>query len=62
MVNLDLQVHVLRLQKGQEHFIFVFDREHIHDVLHTLSLWAMNPDIDLTWYDAARLSKELRDW
>ena len=60
--RLELQVHVLRLQKGNEHFIFVYDREHIHDVLHTLSRWASTPELAFSWYDAARLSSEVRNW
>jgi hypothetical protein len=60
--TVESQVHVLRLQKGREHFVFIYDRDHVSDVLHTLSRWASTPDIDLSWYDAARLSHEVRNW
>ena len=62
MNRFGLQIHVMRLERNGEHFIFVYDREHISDVIQTLGRWASTPELDFSWYDAARLSKEVRSW
>jgi hypothetical protein len=56
------QVHVIRLDKGVEHYVFLYDKHHIKEVLLQLSRWAMNPELTLNWFDAARLSHEVRNF
>jgi len=58
----ELQVRVMRLDKGGEQFIFIYTNEHLKELLQTLTRWAMDEELAFTWYDAARLSKEVREW
>jgi trehalose utilization protein len=62
MLLTESQVHVLRLDKGHEHYLFMYTKEHVRDVLRMLAHWAGNPDLSFNWYDAARLSHEIRKW
>lgn len=59
---MDDEVHVLRLDKNGEHYVFVYTAEHRRDMLRQLTRWAKNPDLSFGWYDAARLSHEIRNW
>lgn len=54
-------INVLALVKGEERYIFLFDDEHRADTLRTLGRFASNPDLAFTWYDAAILSKKIRE-
>jgi hypothetical protein len=60
MVNVTEEIHVLRLDKGGEMWIFIFDRAHVTDLLQTFGRWAADQELTFTWYDAARLSHEVR--
>lgn len=53
-------VRVLALVKGEERYVFAFVDRHRADVLRTLGRFASNPDLSFTWYDAAVLSKKIR--
>lgn len=54
------EVHVIRLDKGDEHYVCMYDKRHTREMLHRLSQWATNPNLSFSWYDAARLSHEVR--
>ena len=54
------EVHVVCLEKDCEHYVLMYTAPHTRDVLHRLSEWANNPELSFGWYDAARLSHEVR--
>ena len=58
---MDKEINVLALVKGEERFIFLYDDENRTETLRTLGRFAADPEIDFTWYDAAVLSKRIRD-
>ena len=58
---MDKEVNVLALVKGEEKFIFLFDDENRDETLRQLARFAADPELDLSWYDAAMLSRKIRD-
>lgn len=58
---MDKEVNVLALVKGEERFLFLFDDENRTETLRTLGRFAADPDLDFTWYDAAVLSRKIRE-
>lgn len=58
-----LQDHVLTvaLAKGQERYVIVFDESETCEAMRTIGRWASNPELSFSWYDAARLSAEIRN-
>ena len=58
---MDREINVLALVKGEERFIFLFDDENRDETLRQLARFAANPELDFTWYDAAMLSRKIRD-
>jgi len=55
------EVNVLALVKGEERFVFLFDDDNRDESLRQLARFAANPDLDFTWYDAAMLSRKIRE-
>lgn len=55
------EFNFLGLIKGQERYLFVFADEHRQDVLRTFGQFAANPELSFSWYDAAVLSRRVRD-
>lgn len=55
------EVNVLALVKGEERFLFLFDDQNRDQTLRQLARFAANPELDFTWYDAAMLSRKIRD-
>ena len=53
-------INCMRLVKGAERYVFIFDDAHRAEVLRTLGRFAMNPDLSFDWYDAATLSQRIR--
>jgi hypothetical protein len=49
----------IALVKGKERYILFYDN--VSDALQTLSRWAVDPELSFTWYDAAVMSKRLRN-
>lgn len=52
------------LIKGEERYIFAYypdDQDSRSECLRTLGKFASNPDLSFSWYDAAVLSKRIRD-
>lgn len=58
---MDREVNVLALVKGEERFIFLFDDQNRDETLRQLARFAANPELDFSWYDAAMLSRKIRD-
>ena len=58
---MDREINVLALVKGEERFIFLFDDKNRDETLRQLARFAANPELDFTWYDAAMLSRKIRD-
>jgi hypothetical protein len=58
---MDAEINVLALVKGEERFIFLFDDGNRDETLRQLARFAADPEIDFSWYDAAMLSRKIRD-
>jgi len=58
---MDKEVNVLALVKGDQRFLFLFDDAHRTETLRTLGRFAADPEIDFSWYDAAVLSRKIRE-
>jgi hypothetical protein len=58
---MDTEINVLALVKGEERFIFLFDDSNRDGTLRQLAHFAADPEIDFSWYDAAMLSRKIRD-
>ncbi len=58
-MNADL--NVLALVKGSERYIFLYEDCRRDEVHRMLGRFASNPELSFTWYDAAVLSKQLRE-
>ncbi|MGB7325636.1 hypothetical protein [Rubripirellula reticaptiva] len=58
---MDTEINVLALVKGEERFIFLFDDHNRDETLRQLARFAADPELDFSWYDAAMLSRKIRD-
>ncbi|MGB7345326.1 hypothetical protein [Planctomycetes bacterium K23_9] len=58
---MDKEINVLALVKGEERFIFLFDDDNRDETLRQLARFAADPELEFTWYDAAMLSRKIRD-
>lgn len=58
---MDTEINVLALVKGEERFVFLFDDANRDETLRQLARFAANPELDFSWYDAAMLSRKIRD-
>ena len=56
-----MSLNVLALLKGRERYVFLYEDEQRAEVLKVLGRFASQPDLRFTWYDAAVLSKRIRD-
>lgn len=54
-------VNVLALVKGQERYLFLYGDSQQSDALRALGRQASNPELSFTWYDAAVLSRRIRN-
>ncbi|MGN6546824.1 MAG: hypothetical protein ACTHK7_17340 [Aureliella sp.] len=55
------EINVLAMVKGEERYIFLYDDEHRTETLRMLGRYAADPELSFTWYDAAVLSKKIRE-
>lgn len=55
------EINVLALIKGEERYIFLYDDSNRTETLRTLGRFAADPQLSFSWYDAAVLSKKLRE-
>lgn len=56
------KVFTLLLDKDGERYIVMYDARHRRDALNRLAEWASSPELSFSFYDAARLSHEVRTW
>lgn len=56
----DQEVNVLALVKGNEKYVFLYNDKNRSEMLHTLGRYASDPELSLTWFDAAVLSQKIR--
>jgi len=56
----DDDINVLALVKGRERYIFLYDDSQRAEALRMLGRYASQPDLSFTWYDAAVLSRKVR--
>ena len=55
------EINVLAMVKGEERYIFLYDDEHRVETLRMLGRYAADPQLSFSWYDAAVLSKKIRE-
>lgn len=54
-------INVLALVKGKERYLYLYEDAQQADALRALGRHASNPELSFTWYDAAVLSKRIRN-
>lgn len=54
-------VNVLALVRDGEKYVFLYDDNSVETLLEKLAEFAEDPELDFTWYDAAMLSKRVRN-
>jgi hypothetical protein len=64
-MNTKIQRHptdklLLAFEKGREKYVWVFTDAQKHNVLRSIGRFAADPDLSLTWDEAAMLSKQVR--
>ena len=55
-----IEINVLGLRTHGEVYVFLYDDEHRREALRTLGRFATSHELSFNWYDAARLSKRIR--
>lgn len=55
------QMNIVALVKENERFIFLFDDESYPALFRRLGAFAVNPDLNFSWKDAAIVSAKARD-
>ena len=58
---MDKEINVLALVKGEERYVFLYDDNHRVETLRLLGRYAADPQLSFTWYDAAVMSKKIRE-
>ena len=53
-------VFLMAYRVGEDRYLFRFDRERVRDLQRRLAEYASRKDLNLTWYDAARISQKIR--
>lgn len=54
-------INVLAMIKGEEKYVFLYNEENRIEMLRTLGRYAADPELSFTWYDAAIMSKKIRE-
>lgn len=54
-------VNVLALVRDGQRYIFLYDDSSVQQVLSQLAEFAIDPELDFTWHDAATLSQRVRN-
>ena len=55
------EVNVLAMVKGEERYIFLYDDNNRVETLRMLGRYAADPQLSFTWFDAAVMSKKIRE-
>jgi hypothetical protein len=58
---LSQDINVLALIKGEERYVFLYNADNRVEMLRTLGRYAADPQLSFNWYDAAVMSKKVRD-
>ena len=58
---MDKEINVLALVKGEERYVFLYDDQNRVETLRMLGRYAADPQLSFTWYDAAVMSKKIRE-
>ncbi len=58
---METEINVLALVKGEERYVFLYDDDHRVETLRMLGRYAADPQLSFTWYDAAVMSKKIRE-
>ena len=51
---------IVDIIKGEEHFIYLYNKDTKAETLRQLGKHASNPKLSITWYDVAILSRQVR--
>lgn len=54
------ELSVLALIRGNERFVYVYDDESQRELIEAIRVQAANPEVNLSWYDAAVLAERAR--
>ena len=54
------ELSVLALIRGKERFVFVYDDESLSELIEVFRVQASDPNVGLSWYDAAVLAERAR--
>lgn len=54
------EMNVVAIVKGEERYVFLFDRQSHGAMLKQLGRFAADPELSFTWQDAAELCKAAR--
>ncbi len=55
------EFNILALVKGNEHYVYVYDDESRLPLLEAFQAQAADPDLSLTWFDAAVLTQKAHE-
>ncbi len=58
---MDQEINVLAMIKGDDRYVFLYTDAQAREALRMLGRFAADPQLNLTWYDAALLSKKVRE-
>jgi len=56
----DADLDVIALVKGEERYVFLYEESTRVQVVRTFGRFASDPELSLTWFDAAVLSQKVR--
>ncbi len=54
-------INILAMMKGEERYIFLYNEANRTEMLRTMGRYAADPQLSFSWFDAALLSKKVRD-
>lgn len=54
------ELNVLAMVKGEERYVFLYDDKNRVETLRMLGRFAADPQLSFSWYDAAVMSKKIR--
>ena len=58
---MEREINILALVKGEERYVFLYDDHNRVETLRLLGRYAADPQLSFTWYDAAVMSKKIRE-
>lgn len=54
-------INILAMIKGEERYVFLYNEVNRTEMLRTLGRYAADPQLSFSWFDAAVLSKKVRE-